>query len=215
MFKTDTKTLLIAIAVIGLLIVGLWMAFPIIRKAYVTLNQGLANDDESYYDSGDLEEGFEVDREGIDNPENNAQLDFEIEQNADQIDIDYDYDYGYSASPNSPSPVPSLIPSQSQAPKGSATPTPQPTVKQSDETPVIISVYPKKGAVGAKVTVKGEKFDKTGNIVILGLLNIGGLDSSNGKSLTFIVPPGSILGKNDLRVKTVNGTSNVLTFTVL
>lgn len=88
--------------------------------------------------------------------------------------------------------------------------------------PVLTYLSPNFGAVGTSVTVVGSGFSPTGNTVHFSGGVITGLSSSDGRSLSFIVPSQLgyssqvvTLGTYNVSVSTFGGqTSNVLPFTV-
>lgn len=70
------------------------------------------------------------------------------------------------------------------------------------------------GFAGASVTIWGTGFDAFNNTVNFGTISLGNI-SSNGTSLTFVVPSYPPGGTVDLRVTNSRGTSNPISFTIV
>ncbi len=95
--------------------------------------------------------------------------------------------------------------------------------------PAIVSLQPTSGPVGTSVTITGERFTATNNSIKFGSGYLSGL-SSNGTSITFVIPAGLsrclpetvcalsqmvvLPGTYPVSILNANGTSNAKTFTV-
>lgn len=101
--------------------------------------------------------------------------------------------------------------------------------------PSFVLLSPASGPVGTSITLTGTGFTSTGNIVLFGSGAIPNLTSSDGKTITFVLPtslnyacyysvPRCLMmlmptfsvnaGTYQVSVKNANGTSNQITFTV-
>jgi hypothetical protein len=104
--------------------------------------------------------------------------------------------------------------------------------QNSQASPKISNLAPSRGPVGTTVTVVGSSFAAEGNVVRFGQGYIRDLKSSDGSTLTFVVPAGLDLcapnstgpcqgalprvrpGEYEIVVLAVDGASNSIPFTV-
>ena len=93
-----------------------------------------------------------------------------------------------------------------------------PTTQTSTSVPMITNFSQSSAQAGATITIYGQGFDSTGNIVIFNGLGVSvsadGNVSSNRTAFTFVIPSFLHKGAYDVTVKTSQGTSNKLSFTV-